>query len=164
MKNLLKKYSLSKGHREYYFVIALGIALVIIIFLIVIISFQASSTTTPPTRPIIYSPNPTAVPLTTPSSVPHTNPPLLRNINIQAASELVTREEHRTPLSQSNAQAKTNILKLLPSGQIYGTVYSSNNIDIEYVQALDLFDVYILTIDVASIQTRKQKIGLNSRV
>lgn len=148
MKNFLKKYRIPRGHREYYFVMLLGVILVIIVFLIMIISFQASDTTNVPTHRIIYSP--TAPPITSPSTIPHTRPPLLHNINIQAASELVTREEYRTPLSQPDAQAKANILKLLPSGQTYGTVYSSNNIDIEYLQSLDLFDVYILTIDVAS--------------
>lgn len=140
----LKHFKLLKGQRQYYFVIALGVILVIVIFLIVIISFQGNTANTlPPTTPTS-----TPIPSYSPT-VTHTNPDL-HNLNIKAASNLVTREEARTPLSQSDMQSKAHILQLLPQGQNYGTVYASKNINIYYVQSLDLFDVDILTIDVAS--------------
>lgn len=145
MKNFLKRYRIVKGHEEYYFVLALGIVLVTIVFLIAFIALQDTNSTLHKDQ-TSYSP-PTPI-LLNPSTI--STKPLLHNLNIKAASQLVTREEQRIPLSQIDTQAKNRILQLLPSGQIYGTVYSSNNIEIEYVQSLDLFDVYILTIDVAS--------------
>lgn len=146
MKSLINNFKIVKGHREYYFVIGLGFILLIIVFFIAFIALQ-NNISTSPTNQYTYS-HPTPIQLNQ-TSIPHTNP-MLHNLDIKAASQLVTREEQRTPLSQADIQAKNQILKLLPSGQNYGTVYSSNNIDIEYVQSLDLFDVNILTPNVAS--------------
>ena len=149
MKNFLKLFGILKGHREYYFVLALGLILVIVVFLIGVISLQGKNSNVSTTQTTPPSSSPSISILPSPSTVAQTKPQL-QNINIPAAYKLVTREEQRIPLSQSDAQAKTRILKLLPSGQNYGTVYSSDTVTIEYVQSLDLFDVSILTVDVAS--------------
>src|SRR6185437_2512473 len=156
MRDIFKNFRVVKGHGEYYFVFGLAIILVIVVFVIVIISLQNNNSTEPPTTISTTQPTaaPTEFPTTNtltqiplnPSPIVHTNPSL-KNLNIQAASQLVTKEEDRIPLSQNDVDAKNRILQNLPSTQNYGPVYSSNNIDIEY---LDLFDAYILTVDVAS--------------
>lgn len=148
MRNVLKNFKLVKGRREYYFPIALGLILVIIVFLILIVSLRSNNATISTPQVVLSSPSPTQSE-PSPSIVAHTNPQL-KNLDIPAAYKLVTREEQRIPLSQSDTQAKKRILQLLPLGKTYGTVYSSNNVTIEYVQSLDLFDAYILTVDVAS--------------
>lgn len=140
------KFNLPKGQREYYFILSLGVILVIIVILIGFISLQSNQSGTQKPTPL---PHPTeSQTLISPTQTPFTKPPVTYNRN--ASVRLIQKEEQRTPLSASDVQAKNNIFKLLPSGQNYGEVYSSDTISIQYVQSLDLFKVEILTADVAS--------------
>lgn len=149
----MNKFYLPKGKEEYYFVLALGIILVIIVILIGIISL--TQTTPPVTNKEATLPTPTlAATNNIPSQGVYTNPPV--TYTRDASVKLIQKEEQRTPLTDSDMQAKNNILKLLPEGQDYGTVYSSNNINIYYVQSLDLFKVEVLTINVASAKTEAE--------
>lgn len=143
----MKRLSLIKGHKENYFVLGLGVILVIIVFSIAIISFQGS-TQTSVNSPSAFSSNPSlkVSVAVSPTPEPNTQPPI--TYNIPASQKLLAREEQRIPLLNSDTQAKNKILSLLPSGQTYGTVYSSNTINIQYVQSLDLFKVEVLTVDV----------------
>lgn len=146
----MNKFTIPKGQRENYFVIALALILVIIVIMIAAISIQQNEITK-------HSQSPTPTPVASevnPTQAANTKPPV--TYKKDASIKLVRKEEQRTPLSATDAQAKAHILQLLPQGQDYGTVYSSNNITIDYVQALDLFKVEILTVDVASAKTEAE--------
>lgn len=149
----MKSFTIPKGQRQYYFVIFLGILLVIIVMMIVIISFQQGNQPPSTVQTITPSPKETQ-PLTQPTSIPFSKPPV--TYNREASIKILAKEEQRIDLSPSDAQAKEHILQLLPSGQDYGTVYSSNTIIIDYTQSLDLFKVEILTVDVASAKTEAE--------
>jgi len=139
----MRSFKLPRGKGEYYFILALGIILVIIVFGILVISFTQNPQ---PVQPSTQAPVTTSIYT---QEAPTTTPQKKFHLNINAASQLVTREEQRIPLSQSDEQAKARALTFLPVGQNYGDVYVSQNIDIYYVQSLDLFEVEIHTIDVA---------------
>jgi hypothetical protein len=137
----MRNFQIPKGKREYYFVLLLGFILVIIVISISLILFtQPQQTQTNTTVQTTY---PTLIP----QSIFQPATPL--RWNPQASRTFLHKEEQRIPLSSSDAQAKAHILQLLPSGQNYGTVYSSQDIDIEYIQALDVFEVGVSTVNVA---------------
>src|ERR1700683_4641402 len=137
----MNSFKVQKGQKQYYFVIVLAIILVIIVILIAIISFTQQPQTNNRTTQEI-SPPPAI------QQIVQINTPVKNNQ--EASLTLLHREEKRTPLSASDNQAKEQILQLLPAGQNYGTVYLSQNIIIEYVQSLDLFEVEVLTINIAA--------------
>ncbi|HSX08822.1 MAG TPA: hypothetical protein VLF93_01590 [Candidatus Saccharimonadales bacterium] len=140
----MKNFQIPKGKREYYFVILLAFILVLVIISIayILIAQPQQNQTTNTTVQTTVSP--TSIPV----SIIQPNTPL--KWNPQSSRTFLQKEEQRTPLSSSDSQAKARILQLLPAGQNYGTVYSSQNITIEYIQALDIFEVEIFTINVAN--------------
>jgi hypothetical protein len=140
----MKKLSLPKGQKHYYFILTFGIILTIIIIAIAIISLK---TAVQPTVTITTT-TPTLSPTPLEQQIIQTTTPLKWNQN--ASKITLQREEQRIPLSTSDEQAKTRILQLLPNGQNYGVVYSSPNVTIQYDQALDLFEAETLNINVAA--------------
>jgi hypothetical protein len=144
----MKKLSIPKGQRQYYFVIILAIILVAITISIAVITYQSATQPAPITPAVSLSPSPLM------QSFTQTTVPL--KWNPQASKLLLHREENRTPLSVSDTQAKQRILKLLPAGQNYGTVYSSSDVNIQYVQSLDLFQVETLTINVSAAKNEAE--------
>ena len=139
----MKRISIVKGQRENYFVIIFGFILVVIVIAIGIILLTASKQPATPT--VTITPTSSVPSITVPNA--YTYSPL--KYNAVAARRLFTREVQPTPLSSSDAQAKTRILQSLSTtGPNAGIIYTSNTIIIHYVPALDLFKVEVLTIDV----------------
>ncbi|MGH7203960.1 MAG: hypothetical protein ACREHC_05950 [Candidatus Levyibacteriota bacterium] len=65
---------------------------------------------------------------------------------------LVDLIQHRRPLSQSDIAAKKKIVASLPSTDNAGNIYHSSNINIDYTESVDLFQVEILTTAVDSAE------------
>ncbi len=81
----------------------------------------------------------------------NTIPPV--TYNTDASKKQIEKKENRIPLTQSDLDAKQEILSLLPEGQSYGIIYSSENFNIEYVESLDLIKVEILSNSIEDIKT-----------
>lgn len=129
-----------RRRKEDYLLIGFAVVLVSIVTFICIFAFQQGNKPTESTTP---SPS-EAVPTI---EKPHTDPPVTYDGKAQA--KLLDRILNRQQLAASDATAKQTILALLPQGQDSGTLYSSENIKIDYVHGPDLFQSEILTINIA---------------
>lgn len=73
----------------------------------------------------------------------------------EAQQDLVTRFDNRKQLSATDIQAKQRILSFLPAGETSGTIYQTANIQIEYNDVPDIFQVEVFNknIDAAKSET-----------
>ncbi len=134
---------MKQKQKENIFIIALAGLLLIIVFWIAILAFSAEPTLQPeqqiqPTITITLTPTPTHE---------TTSPPV--KYDTAAQDKLLDKFNNRQALSSNDTFAKAKILASLPPGQQSGIVYKTSNISIEYVHSPDLFQIEILTTDIA---------------
>ncbi len=126
------------------------IAAFIVLVVIVILStflFSSSSTKKAATK-VSPSPAPTL------TSTDYNDQPSPTGIQFSEDQKiLLERFENRELLSANDTQAVEKILSLLPQKEESGIIYASGNIHIEYVKSADIFQVEILTTDVAKAKT-----------
>ena len=134
-----------KLKKEDMITVIFGIILVFIVMGIVII-LDKTKQTTPPPKPL-----PTAAPNATPQpTTPALNGRPVLLYDAKAQDKLLTAIENRQTQSQDDRFAKAQILSQLPEGQQSGILFSSPQIQIEYVHSPDLFMVEVLTTDIKS--------------
>lgn len=136
-----------KRKKEDYFVIALGVILVIIVFIIAIITSYFSRDTQPAEQTQEPSPIPTQPRRVAPGNDPEQIGPYI-NIDAEDQINLLDRVNNRKQLSEEDIAVKRRVLTLLPQGQRSGELYESKNIIIDYISTADLFQVEILTINI----------------
>lgn len=120
--------------KKNYILILYGIILTIIIFIIVgVLIFNRSSE-----APIVPTPTPSPFPLTPTKTI----------YDKSGQDKLLETVQNRKSLAPGDAEAKKNILSLLPPEKKSGIVYQSPDINIEYVSSPNIFQVEILTQDV----------------
>jgi hypothetical protein len=140
--------------KEDYFVIALGLILVVIISLIAIIT--ANFSTDRGNERIATTPSPSAPPLPSPTlGAANSRPPLL--YEEEAQEKLIELIKNRRPLSEDDRFAKAKVLSNVPQGEAYGIVYQSRNITIDYTKSADMIQVEILT---TNIQAAKNEANI----
>lgn len=143
-----------KRKREDFFVIALGVILIVIVSFIAIIATNSSisptqdtnnTTINPTNRTINSTISPTVVDLS------QTRPPFLYD---KADDEkLLDLIKNRRQITNADALAKSKILTLLPNDSVSGVLHETRNIRIDYIQSADLFQVEILTRDVSTAKS-----------
>lgn len=144
---MFKKISM-KGHKENYFVLGLGLMLTFVVVAIAFIAFTASTPETPASIPTIQPTIPP--PLTpTPTYPPSNTTKKYITYDTEASNRLLDRVNKRIPLSENDKLAKAKILALFPPGVQSGVLHQTETIIIDYTQAIDLFMVEILIVDVA---------------
>ncbi len=136
-----------KRKKEDYFVIGLGVTLVLIIFMIAFIVSKDTKTDNGETVGIPI-PTPTAIPNSDPrpTNEAYSNPPVL--YDSAAQDKIVAYVKDRQPLSDTDRLAKAKMLALLPEAQMSGVIHETQNIRIDYTKSADVFQVEILTTDV----------------
>lgn len=130
-----------QNKKDLTLIIIVGLILFLIIVAIVFIAFTAVS---PVPEPEEELPSPTLAP--TSSEDLRSKPPVIYDYKGQ--QELLERIEERQAISQSDDQAKTKMLSLLPAGAGSGTLYRTTTISIDYLKAPNIFQVEILTINI----------------
>lgn len=129
-----------KRRKEDYLLIMFAVILVTIVGIITFAAFQQANTPQP--QPFVpqITPPPTFPPR-------QTKPPVTYDSTAQA--NLLDKVLNRQQLGDNDATAKQSILALLPQGQDSGILYSSENVQIDYIHGPDLFQGEILTINIA---------------
>lgn len=134
-----------RGHKEYYFVLGLGIVLNIIVVIIAFIALSDKNQKTIPSTTTTV----TTTTISPPTPVPST--PFEKkyvSYNNDASNRLLERVNNRNILNENDKVAKAKVLALFPAGVQAGVLYETNTIIIDYTHAIDLFMVEILTPDI----------------
>lgn len=131
--------------KEDYFVIALGVILVVIVSIIAVIANTNSRS--PEREPTEITP-PVSISTAPTRDTTNTRPPLL--YDEKADAKLLDLTKNRRPISNADALAKAKILTLLPQDKISGIIHETRNIRIDYTQSADIFQVEILTTDISA--------------
>ncbi len=136
-----------KRKKEDYFVIGLGVVLVVVIFMIAFIVAKENQQKPEENISIVPTDSPTAAPVPTrQTDQPNSNPPVLYDDNAQ--NKLVAYVKARQPISDTDKLAKAKMLALRPENQMSGVIHQTQNIRIDYTRSADLFQVEILTTNV----------------
>ncbi len=86
---------------------------------------------------------------TTQETTPTMLIPTTQIVDDDPHSKLLDLIQNRRQLSDADSTAKKNLLLQLPNGESSGNIYLSSTIRVEYVRGPDLFQVEILTTNVA---------------
>lgn len=139
------KFSLKKLASEHTLValLLLGLLVLIPLNIYVFVKTQGAKNDT-----LNQAPSPTFIIHPTITSV--ISPTITVSSSENAQERLLEKIKKRAPLSQKDRDAKTKILTLLPQGERSGVLHRSSNIIIDYTYSANIFQVEILTKDVAS--------------
>jgi hypothetical protein len=135
-----------RRRKEDYLLIGFAIVLITIVGIITLVALQQGNS---PTQPQQIAPSPAFSPTIAPTA--QTNPPV--SYDTQAQKKLLNNVLNRQQLITTDTTAKQQILTLLPQGQDSGTLYSSENVQIEYIHGPDLFQAEILTTNIVEAKT-----------
>lgn len=115
-----------------------GVLLTLLIAIPIILYTQKSSpeTASPSPVPTSFISNPTSP---TPKPIYDT----------EKQTKLLEKVESRQSLSNNDVSAKNKLLSFLPTGKESGLIYQSSNVSIEYIASPNIFQVEILTVDIA---------------
>jgi hypothetical protein len=135
--------------KENYILVGFAVILATIMIIIATIVLKTPSTPTPTQQTTNIAPSlpVTSITLISPSIQAQAVPPIAYDTNAQ--NKMLAKINNHSNLSQSDSAVKKKILTLLPSGQDGGVVYASSDFQISYIKAFDLFQVEILTTNIA---------------